>query len=119
DEDAIPLLDRRAPLIVRQHPQKGRGVYASAALPPHTLLDVAPVLLMETLCPPFDHYTFRWPGARPHALALGIGSLLNHARRPNTYFLRDTANGLVRFYTMRAVAAGEELCISYGDRLWF
>ncbi|RKP26600.1 hypothetical protein SYNPS1DRAFT_4619, partial [Syncephalis pseudoplumigaleata] len=119
DQDEISLADRRAPLVIRQHAVRGRGVYTLADLPAHTLLDVAPVLLMSELHPPLDHYTFRWPGARPHALALGIGSLLNHAAEPNAYFLRDIHHGLVRFYTLRPVAAGEELFISYGNHLWF
>ncbi|KAI8057361.1 hypothetical protein BDF22DRAFT_599048, partial [Syncephalis plumigaleata] len=115
----IHLTDRRAALVIRQHAERGRGVYTLEDLPAHTLLDVAPVLLMSELCAPFDHYTFCWPGARPHALALGIGSLLNHAAQPNAYFLRDIPNGLVRFFTLRPVTAGEELFISYGDHLWF
>jgi SET domain-containing protein len=74
---------------------------------------------MSELHAPLDHYTFCWSGTRPHALALGIGSLLNHSAEPNAYFMRDTLHGLVRFYTLRPVVAGEELFISYGEHLWF
>ncbi|KAI9596426.1 hypothetical protein BDF19DRAFT_439034 [Syncephalis fuscata] len=119
DQDQVLLADRRAPLVIRQDADRGRGIYTTTELPAHTLIDVAPVLLMSELRPPFDHYTFCWPGPRPHALALGIGSLLNHSAEPNAYFLRDIPNGLVRFFTLKPVPAGEELFISYGENLWF
>jgi hypothetical protein len=105
--------------VIRQHVERGRGVYTLEDLlaRTHTLLDVVPVLLMNELHAPFDHYTFCWPGAHPHALALNIGSLLNHAAEFNAYFLRDIPNGLVRFFTLRSVTAGEELFPSYGNHL--
>jgi hypothetical protein len=115
----ISLPDRSVQLCIRQHPEKGRGIYTNVDLPAYTLIETSPILLLDQLIPPLDHYTFCWPGPRPHALALGIGSLFNHHHDPNTFYKRDIQQGCIRFYTLRPVKAGEELCISYGSVLWF
>jgi len=53
------------------------------------------------------------------ALALGLGSMFNHKRRPNVGWARDIPRQTIRYYTLRDVEEGEELCISYGPKLWF
>ncbi|KAF9025689.1 hypothetical protein BGZ52_008756 [Haplosporangium bisporale] len=53
------------------------------------------------------------------ALALGLGSMFNHSKEPNVGFQRDFENKMIRYSTLRDVAPGEELCISYGPNLWF
>lgn len=69
-----------------------------------------------------------WPyqGQRDSSLAVtqavvfGLGSLFNHSRRAqNVGWARDIANKSVIYKTLRDVKEGEELCISYGDRLTF
>ena len=55
-------------------------------------------------------------------LALGIGSLFNHARQPNMDYRVSAAQRCIYFSTAhRAVEAGEELSIFYGPdhKLWF
>lgn len=50
----------------------------------------------------------------------GLGSLFNHSRRgQNVGWTRDVARKLITYQTLRDVKQGEELCISYGDRLTF
>ena len=74
-----------------------------------------------------DHYTFNWPYWDPEsgkqkstqALALGLGSMFNHSRTQNTGFQRDVEKQTLTFSTLRDIAPQEELCISYGPRLWF
>ena len=53
------------------------------------------------------------------ALALGLGSMFNHSRSQNVGFRRDVENQTLVFSTLRDVEAQEELCISYGSKLWF
>jgi uncharacterized protein len=53
------------------------------------------------------------------ALALGLGSLFNHSRHQNVGFQRDVQRQCIIYTTLREIAAGEELCISYGSHLWF
>ena len=52
-------------------------------------------------------------------MALGLGSLFNHSRlRQNVGWKRDIFNTCIVYTAIRDIAAGEELCISYGG-LWF
>ena len=114
-------------LVVRNVPGKGRGVFAPVVVPRGVVIDVSPVLVFDSVSyaehgrhTALDHYTFHWfDGAC--ALALGMGSMFNHAATPNVGFMRDRARQCIVFSTLRRVAAGEELCISYGipERLWF
>lgn len=53
------------------------------------------------------------------ALALGLGSMFNHRRKPNVAWERNIATQSIRYFTLRDIDEGEELCISYGPKLWF
>jgi SET domain-containing protein len=53
------------------------------------------------------------------ALALGLGSMFNHHRIPNIAWERSLSTESIRYFTLREVSADEELCISYGPKLWF
>ncbi|KAI0755242.1 hypothetical protein C8Q80DRAFT_1266723 [Daedaleopsis nitida] len=104
---------------------KGRGVYASCEIPAQTLIEISPVLLLtaqeyaehgrHTV---LDHYTFVWRDGRM-ALALGLGSLFNHAQRPNVSYTIDYATESIQYTTSRRILPDEELCIFYGHKLWF
>ncbi|KAF9481206.1 hypothetical protein BDN70DRAFT_912372 [Pholiota conissans] len=111
--------------IIKSTRDKGRGVYASRLIPRNTLVEVSPVLLFSkdeyekygkhTI---IDHYSFKWPDGRL-ALALGLGSIFNHSHSPNTSYTRDTKLDCIMYTTVHDVQPGEELCIYYGDNLWF
>ena len=115
-------------LVVRDAPGRGRGVFAAAPIARGELVEVAPVLVFardeweahgrHTL---LDHYTFRWERGA-FALALGLGSLFNHAARAprrNTGWVRDFARAEIRYSALADIAQGEELLISYGRSVWF
>jgi SET domain-containing protein len=54
------------------------------------------------------------------AVILGLGSMFNHSiPNQNVGWERDVAKQLMTYTTLRDVKAGEELCISYGQRLTF
>jgi hypothetical protein len=122
--EVTPLATHSLGLELRSHPQRGRGVFTTRPLSHKALVDISPVLLMghdeysahgqHTI---LDHYTYRWEGG--YALALGLGSMFNHAGNPNVGFIRDIPNAVIRYFTLRPIETGEELCISYGDHLWF
>ena len=113
---------------VRATPGAGRGVFATRAISRGTLLEVSPVLVFGAdeserhgRHTALSEYVFRWLPAGCFALALGAGSLFNHARRPSVGWTRDFERAELRYTTLRDVAAGEELRISYGPpaALWF
>jgi hypothetical protein len=48
-----------------------------------------------------------------HCLALGYGSMYNHANPANMRYVADTAQGALCFVATRAIGVGEELTVNY------
>ncbi|KAI8889877.1 protein methyltransferase [Backusella circina FSU 941] len=125
DEETVPLSQHSLALELRNDPVKGRGVFTKDIIASNTLVEISPVLLFNpteyanhgkhTI---LDHYTYCWPGGY-YGLALGLGSMFNHNSTPNVGFIRDFNNKLIRYVTLREIQPEEELCISYGNHLWF
>lgn len=76
------------------------------------------------------HYTYNWPSPsqpdshgksiKTQAVVLGLGSMFNHSSRDqNVGWTRNLKHELVVYRALRDIREGEELCISYGDRLTF
>ncbi|KAL0027667.1 hypothetical protein WJX79_006823 [Trebouxia sp. C0005] len=65
-----------------------------------------------------EHYLFKGTGGTM-LLALGVGSLFNHARKPNLDYRIDDNQPVIRYFAARNIMAEEELTIFYGDKLWF
>ncbi|KAK9828383.1 hypothetical protein WJX81_002342 [Elliptochloris bilobata] len=104
---------------------KARGVFAETEIGRGDLIETAHCILVprdeyETYFrhTVLEHYLFRTPSG-DHLLALGAGSLFNHSAQPNVDYRVDGGAVVVRFYAARPVAAGEELTIFYGSKLWF
>ena len=107
----------------------GRGVFTSAPVPKGSVIELAPVILLSATDRQRIHqtrlhdYYYTWDGDRA-AIALGYGSLYNHADRANAEFELDYAGQCIRFTALRDIAAGEEITTDYrvGDpdmQLWF
>lgn len=100
---------------------RGRGVFAGKVFLPGELVEVSPVVLVD--CKHFDlpveitHYAFSWRGLTGgeslQALALGYGSLYNHANPANMVYRGDVENNAIVFLAARRIEAGEELTINY------
>ncbi|KAF4637332.1 hypothetical protein G7Y89_g749 [Cudoniella acicularis] len=143
--DGIPLQRADGLILVLETP-KGRGVFASKDIPARTVLEVSPVLVLDPKendehikHTELYHYTYNWPYTAPQngvngksqtngsraplmtqALILGLGSMFNHStQHQNVGWERDLAKKLITYTTLRNVTKGEELCISYGQRLTF
>lgn len=105
---------------------KGRGLFATTNVPPRTLLHVAPCLKIEQeeyqnwlKYSLLEHYLFN-TNSGCKMLALGDGSLFNHSRHPNVDYRVDGENEVIRYISGHApIQSGDELCIYYGDNLWF
>ncbi|KAK6431839.1 hypothetical protein LTR95_011996 [Oleoguttula sp. CCFEE 5521] len=137
---AIPL-ERCQYLYLLPDTPKGRGVFASQPLKRGTHLETSPVLILppsevttHTSKTLLNHYTYNWPlqvspptttspdavmsrvaGSQvTQAIIFGLGSLFNHSSNPNVVWTRDLERECVVYKTLRDIAEGEELCISYG-----
>ena len=113
--------------IIKQSPNRGRGIYATMDIPFGTHIHTAPCILItkdeyesHMKYTVLEHYLFNCKDG-DRLLALGHGSLFNHhSKRPNVNYRLDKQN-LNIHYTVGHYGAkkGEELCIYYGDKLWF
>ncbi|KAI5198193.1 hypothetical protein E4T38_07596 [Aureobasidium subglaciale] len=132
---AVVLLPTSDFLTTAHGFDKGRGVFAAARIPAHSILETCPVLVLDPTenkqhieKTDLFHYTYNWPLLDPstgrqittQAVILGLGSMFNHSTNAqNVGWERNLNAGVVVYKTLRDVEEGEELCISYGDRLWF
>ena len=103
---------------------KGLGVFASRSIEPGEVIEKVPVILLRT---EFDQLendlrqrVFDWeriasiPGTS--ALALGYGSMYNHANPANMRYDSVLDGNGIRFTAVRAIGQGEELTINYSGR---
>lgn len=109
----------------------GRGVFALRDIPAGMVIERAPVILIpyeqvfgdspgvREASARISWYVFGWDGVtkrRYVALALGYGSIYNHAHAPNARYEPEPPD-VLRFVATRDIAAGEEITINYhGER---
>ena len=123
-------LQRRPGLFIAASPGRGRGVFTAEPIARGEVIEVCPALVL----PPEDFerihgshlhdYYFLWEGEGVTALALGYGSLYNHAEPNNADYEMDFDAATITVRAVRDIAAGEEVCIDYTDgvnrgTLWF
>ena len=126
-----PAAEVAAALVVGPSSISGRGVFTTIDLPDDVVIHVAPLILLsdddhEHLShTALDGYVYDWADGGV-ALALGLGSVFNHAHVPNVgYELAPDEHPVFPAFvyrTQRAVRAGEELTIDYSGgeiELWF
>ncbi|KUG19719.1 MAG: SET domain-containing protein [Methanomicrobiaceae archaeon] len=121
-----------AAVFVRRTESRGLGVFAGRAYAPGDLIEVCPVIVMDSeesrhldQTELFNYY-FAW-GEREEgvAIALGYGSLYNHSYHPNADHIPDYAHNQIRVYAYRPIGEGEEITINYAGRpgcrdpVWF
>lgn len=100
---------------------KGKGVFAAIHFSVGEVVEECPVILFkkpyEVLHKELKTFVFHWPvpegAAATQALALGYGSLYNHANPSNLRYETDTDSRLLRYIAVREIAPDEELTINY------
>ncbi len=110
----------------------GKGVFTSEPIKAWTVIEVAPVIVMnqkdrklldQTL---LHDYIFEW-GDKPKqcCMALGYVPLYNHSFNSNCEYEMEYDDALIRVKTVRKIEKGEELFINYNGTynntapLWF
>ncbi|SEP79365.1 SET domain-containing protein-lysine N-methyltransferase [Neolewinella agarilytica] len=107
----------------------GRGVFTARSIPPETIIELAPVILLSAEDRVIIHethlhdYYFQWDGNRA-AIALGLGSIYNHANQANAAFKLDYEFKQIRFAAVCEISAGSEITVDYrlgapDMKLWF
>jgi uncharacterized protein len=109
----------------------GRGVFCTHDLSAGDIIEICPVIVLlpeeRTLLADSKlyGYYFLWGEAQDHcAIALGYGSLYNHADHPNADFTPDYDDDTLVITTLTEIPAGTEITIDYQAgaavrQLWF
>lgn len=117
-------------LFVAPSPIHGTGVFARQAFAPDEVIETCPVIVCPAGQEELLEQTnlrglyFHWDDDGV-ALALGFGSLYNHAWSSNARYEPDVEEGLIRLICVRPIDPGDEVTINYtGDpdgvgELWF
>jgi uncharacterized protein len=118
----------RHPDLVVAPCEFGHGVFATENIPAETTLEECHHLRIkaEDCSGVVDDYVYGLESAHNpaeeaseyYSLPLGWGSIFNHAEEHNTAYWHDTERDLIVFYTIKDVAAGEQLFINYGKDWW-
>ncbi len=119
-------------LLIKKTKNKGRGVFTKKPLAAETIIEVAPVIVMDknsralldkTL---LHDYIFEWGDEREQCcMALGWVPLYNHSYQSNCEYEMFFKQQTIAVKTVRAIKQGEELHINYnGDwdsakKVWF
>ena len=119
-------------LYIESTDNMGRGVYTSDNIRKNTVIEIAPVIVMnnddrklldQTL---LHDYIFEWGDhAKECCMALGYVPVYNHSYKSNCEYEMDYDAETIKIKTVRAIKAGEQLFINYngdwndGKKLWF
>ena len=111
---------------------KGRGVFTRERIPANTVVEMAPVIVMENkdrehLDKTLLHdYIFEWGKEKNKcAMALGLIPIYNHSYKSNCEYFMDFEDDSIMVKTVRVIENGEELTINYngdwndGKKVWF
>ncbi len=110
-------------LFVDTSAEKGRGVFTRERIPANTVIEVAPVIVMnamdrEHLDKTLLHdYIFEWGKLKDKCcMALGLVPIYNHSYKSNCEYFMDFEDDNIMIKTVRVIEKGEELTINYnGD----
>ncbi len=106
-----------ADLVVRSSRRGGRGLYANRDFRKGETLVEDPVLIFPnreaTPRSVVHKYTFDWSDDDTSALALGLGSLINHSYDPNAVYVFRWREKAIRFVAYRDIRRGEEILMNY------
>jgi SET domain-containing protein len=119
-------------LFVGDTGEKGRGVFTHERIPANTVIEIAPVIVMqhadrEHLDKTLLHdYIFEWGKTKDQcAMALGLIPIYNHNYKSNCEYFMDYEESSIMVKTVRVIENGEELTINYngdwndGKKVWF
>ena len=119
-------------LFIAHTEKMGRGVFTKIEIPANTIIEVAPVIVMnnddrklidQTL---LHDYIFEWGEKEDRCcMALGLVPIYNHSYSSNCEYYMDFDSNTILIKTVKPIAKGEELTINYnGDcndasKIWF
>ncbi|MEH2022538.1 SET domain-containing protein [Nostoc sp.] len=109
---------------------KGRGVFAQKRFFKGEIIERVPVVVIPAEQVEFldkttlGNYYYDWED-KAAAIALGLSSLINHSYHPNSYYVKNFAEGELDLIAYRDIEAGEEITANYNGSpddkspIWF
>ncbi len=119
-------------LYVAETEKRGRGMFCANGIKEGELIEICPLIKIpkdqvaiidKTIL--YNYYFLLNDKENPACIALGYGSLYNHAKNPNAEILIDADASTIYIECIKGIAAGAEILISYSgdkkgaDQLWF
>ena len=121
-----------ASLFMAESPGKGRGIFTNELILAHSIIEIAPVIVMsasdrilldKTL---LHDYIFKWGADKTQCcMALGFVPIYNHSYNSNCEYFMDYSTETIMLKTVKNIEKDEEVFINYnGDFndktfLWF
>ena len=103
-------------------PDHGVGVYAKTAITNGELIEVAPLILVDSdvmAVSNLNDYVYTINKEEDlYAVALGYGSLYNHSDAPNAEWNMDIEKEQLRIIASEDIQEGQEIKVSYGSSYW-
>ena len=112
--------------------QRGQGIFTSSKIPLGTVIEIAPVIVMnagdrvlldQTL---LHDYIFEWGIDKTQCcMALGYVPVYNHSYASNAEYEMDYDSNTIKITTVRDIDQGEEIFINYNGNwndetpVWF
>lgn len=118
-------------LYLHDSEDKGRGVFTGKEILEGSIIEICPIIKLSAKDVAIIHetrlhdYYFFWGTKGEGAIALGYGSIYNHAKTPNADYEMNIGDNTITFFATRAIDAGEEITVSYSQggeqegKLWF
>lgn len=123
---------RKPYLYLAATTNNGRGVFTNKKIPANTVIEIAPVIVMEqkdrehldkTL---LHDYIFEWgPNSDKCCMALGWIPMYNHCYQSNCEYFMDFDAATIFIKTVGIIKATQELTINYNgdwnneEKVWF
>jgi SET domain-containing protein len=111
-------------LIINESDGKGRGVFTQEPIEKDTVIEIAPVIVMQREdrihldATRLHDYIFEWGETRQEcAMALGWLPLYNHSSSANCEYFMDFEEEAMFLKSVRDIKAGEELTINYNGEV--
>lgn len=107
-------------LFIKEINGKGRGVFCKQRISKDEAFEICPVLVLPvkdydilTASQLVDYFFNFNKEEGTLALALGFGSLYNHAVHSNAAYILNRETKQISFFALEDIPAGTEICINY------
>lgn len=100
---------------VKKTSQKGRGIFAEVDFKKGDIIEVCQLILMDLkdVHGALEAYVYHYSGDTA-AIALGNGSLYNHAEDPNCEFYFNYTKKVLILRAIKSIKKGQEITLNYG-----